>query len=464
MEKFFKDKIPNYVFAVSSRLKNSGYSCYLVGGPVRDLLSEKIPDDFDLATDARPETISEIFPHCVTTGAKFGTIIVLSEDEQGESHSVDVTTFRSEADYVDGRWPSKVEFTTDLYKDLGRRDFTINSMAINLQTIGDGIENNDIVDLFFGREDLDNGIIRAVGTPKERLLEDGLRSFRACRLASQLGFQIDRETFDAIKQTTSVAQNISIERIREEFVEMIMRSSKPSYGINLMKDCGLLQIFLPELLEGIGVEQPSQYHIHDVYNHILSTVDVAEDSVKLAALFHDIGKPRCADGDGHFYKHDIVSSDMTREIMQRLKFSNVEIDKVSRLVRWHMFLYSKWRDGEQSSNWTDAAIRRLVRNVGGEEYIDDLFKLRIADALGNPKSSFEPGEIRLLEARISEVRAKDMVITTRNLNISGQDIIDLGVQKGPEVGVILEKLLEEVIEKPELNNKDILLKLASQYL
>ncbi len=463
MEELFKDKIPNYVFTVSTGLKNAGYGCYLVGGPVRDLLSEKTPDDFDLATDAKPEAIAEIFPRCVTTGAKFGTIIVLSDDEKGESHPVEVTTYRSEADYVDGRWPSKVEFTNDLYKDLGRRDFTVNAMAINLQAIGDGLVDNDVVDLFDGRNDLKTRVIRAVGTPQERLLEDGLRGFRACRLASQLNFQIDLETFDAIKNTTSVAKNISIERIREEFTKMIMRSPKPSYGINLMKDCGLLQIFLPELLEGVGVVQPSQYHVHDVYDHILSTVDAAEDSVKLAALFHDIGKPRCAE-DGHFYKHDMVSSEMTREIMKRLKFPNSEIDRVSSLVRWHMFLYVKWREGEATTNWTDAAIRRLIKNVGGEEYIDDLFKLRIADAFGNPKSSFEPGEIRLLEARISEVRAKDMILTTKDLDISGEDIIALGVQKGPRVGEILAQLLEEVIDNPGLNNKDSLLKLTAQYL
>ena len=464
MEKFFKEKIPKYIFQISSSLKEAGHSCYLVGGPVRDLLKGLVPDDFDLATDATPDKISEIFPKCVTTGAKFGTVVVLSEDSAGEHYSVEVTTFRSEADYIDGRWPSKVEFTTDLYKDLGRRDFTVNAMAINLQTIGDGFVDNDLVDLFGGKKDLDLGIIRAVGTPKERLLEDGLRAFRACRLASQLNFQVHVETLDAIRETTSVAKNISVERIRDEFMKMLMRSSKPSYGINLMKDVGLLELFLPELLEGIGVEQPSQYHVDDVYNHILATIDAAEDSVKLPALFHDIAKPQCADGEGHFYGHDVASSEMSQDILRRLRFSKSEIDRVARLVRWHMFTYVNWREGEASANWSDSAIRRLIKNVGGEEYINDLFKLRIADALGNPKSSFDPGEIRLLEARIAEVRAKDMVLTVKDLNVTGQDIMQLGVEKGPMVGKVLAQLLDEVIETPALNNKDSLLKLAAQYL
>lgn len=457
-----RNKIPDYVFSISDRLYRAGFECFLVGGSVRDLLINKNPVDFDLATDAKPEQVLELFPKSISTNIRFGTVIILSSDSLGENHSVEVTTYRSEEDYIDGRWPSKVSFADHISRDLSRRDFTINALAINVQSLKDGL-NNDVVDLFGGIDDLKNGIIRAVGDPVERFNEDGLRSFRACRLASQLGFTIEAETFTAIGKTLTISSNISIERIRDEFVKMLMKSPKPSVGINLLRDARLLDLFLPELLEGIGIKQPEEYHTDDVYDHILATVDAAEDSVKLAALFHDIGKPRCAE-DGHFYKHDAVSADMAREIMKRLKFSNSEINRVTNLVRWHMFVFIDWRDGQDSSNWSDAAIRRLIKKVGGEEQIENLFKLRIADAISNPKSSFNPIELNLLEERISVVREQDMALEISDLNISGDDLIALGVKKGPEVGKILNELLEEVIENPSMNNKDQLIKLAKEYL
>jgi len=458
MKTDYSKKIPEYIIKVSSDLKDAGFSCYLVGGSVRDIVMGKIPKDYDLASDALPEDVSKVFPKSITTNAKFGTVIVLEEDEFGENQSVEITTFRSEAEYIDGRWPSKVEFTRDLHRDLGRRDFTINAMAIDLQKVEDGIDENDLIDLFNGVEGIGEGIVRAVGTPHERMLEDGLRAFRACRLASELGFEIESETFDAIRDTIDVAKQISIERIRDEFTKLLINSPKPSVGINLLRDTGLLEIFIPEMLEGIGVKQPEEYHVHEVYDHLLATVDVSEDSVKLAALFHDIGKPRCAE-DGHFYGHDIVSAEMAREIMSRMRFSKVEIDRVYRLIRWHMFVFSDWREGEYVSNWTDAAIRRFIKNVG-QEYVEDLFRLRMADALSNPKTSFDPGEIQELENRISEVRAKDMVLKVGDLKISGNDLMELGVDPGPRMGKILSSLLEEVIEDPSLNTKEKLLILA----
>ena len=462
MEKIIVEKLPCYIINIANQLRVAGFSCFLVGGPVRDILIGKDPDDFDLATDASPEQIENIFPKSITTGAKFGTVIVLEKDSLDEHHSVEITTFRSESEYVDGRWPSKVEFTTDLEKDLGRRDFTINAMAINLQTLNDGVEDNDVIDLFGGMKDVNRRLIRAVGTPQDRMEEDGLRAFRACRLASELNYQIDEETFSAIKNSNGIAKRISIERIRNEFVKLLMKSPKPSYGINLMKDCGLLELFLPELLEGIGVEQSSQYHVEDVYNHILSTVDVSEDSVKLAALFHDIGKPRCLK-KRHFYEHDIVSAEMTREIMKRMKFPKIEIERTASLVRWHMFIYADWREGGVTANWSDSAIRRLIKNVGGQENIDDLIKLRIADALSNKRSSFNPGEIRLLQARIAELREQDMILRVEDLDITGKDLINLGFSKGPKIGEILTELLEEVIDNPELNDKEKLIKLAKSF-
>lgn len=464
MEIDFKSKIPQYVMNVTQALKEAGYSCFLVGGSVRDIVMDIIPHDFDLTTDAVPEVIAKVFPRSVMTGAKFGTVVVLAEDREGEHHPVEVTTFRSEADYVDGRWPSKVEFTTELRQDLGRRDFTINAMAIDLQALDDDIAENDLVDPFGGRKDIIGGEIKAVGTPNERMLEDGLRGFRACRLASVLGFDIDSETMKAIKNNLNIAKQVSSERIRDEFVKLLMNSPKPSVGINLLRDAGLLEIFIPELLEGVGVAQPEQYHVHDVYDHILATVDAADDSVKLAALFHDIAKPRCEDDEGHFYHHDIESAKMTEEIMKRLKFSHSEIRVVKNLVRWHMFMYGNWRDGKFETNWTDAAVRRFIRNIGGEEYVDDLFKLRIADAISNPKAEFDPREIEALEMRVAKIRAQDMALSVADLDITGYDLMELGIENGPRVGEILEKLLDIVIEKPELNTKLELLNFAKKMI
>lgn len=459
----FSTKIPDYVISIADKLKESGFSCYLVGGAVRDIVMNIEPKDYDLATDALPEQMARIFPKSVLTNAKFGTVIVLSGDKEGENHSVEVTTFRSEADYIDGRWPSKVEFTSDLHKDLGRRDFTINAMAIDLQVLDDGIEGNDLVDLFGGKDDITAGLIRAVGTPVERMTEDGLRAFKACRLASELEFQIEGETFESMKNSVNVARQISIERIRDEFMKLLMNSPKPSAGIELLREAGLLEIFLQELLEGIGVAQPEKYHVQNVYDHILATVDAADDSVKLAALFHDIGKPRCKEND-HFYRHDVTSAEMAREVMMRMKFPKLEIDRVYRLVRWHMFVYADWRKGEIESNWSDSAIRRFVRNIGGEEYVDDIFKLRMADALSNPKSSFDPREIQALESRIAEVRAQDMALNVEDLNISGHDLMTIGVKPGPRMGAILKELLEKVLDDPGLNTTEQLIKLAEEML
>ena len=462
MEIDFRSKIPQYVMSVAKTLKEAGHSCFLVGGSVRDIVMNVIPNDFDLTTDAVPEVIAKVFPKSIMTGAEFGTVVVLSEDKEGEHYPIEVTTFRSEADYVDGRWPSRVEFTTELHQDLGRRDFTINAMAIDLQALDDDVVENDLVDLFGGRNDMELRKVRAVGTPEERMLEDGLRGFRACRLASVLGFNIDSETMEVIKNNINIAKQVSAERIRDEFVKLLMNSPKPSVGINLLRDTGLLKIFLPELLEGVGVMQPEQYHIHNVYDHILATVDAAADSVKLAALFHDIAKPRCVDDEGHFYHHDIESAKMAEEIMKRLKFSRSKISLVKNLVRWHMFMYGNWREGKFETNWTDAAVRRFIRNIGGEEYVDDLFKLRIADAISNPKAEFDPREIEALEKRVAEIRAQNMSLSVGDLDITGYDLMELGIEKGPHIGEVLEKLLDFVIERPELNVRSELLRFAKK--
>lgn len=466
-------EIPDYVQKVARMLQKEGFKCYLVGGALRDIVLSVEPDDYDLATNAKPEQMLELFPKSVSTGARFGMVSALVPGNDGEIHDVQVTTFRSEADYIDGRWPTKVEFIDDLDRDLGRRDFTFNAMALDLLSQdldGDNIDEQtgqakewELYDPFDGITDLGLKVVRAVGTPLERFKEDGLRGFKACRMASQLGFDIETETFNAITQALPVAAQISMERIRDEFMKMLKNSPKPSVGIELMRKTGLLQLFLPELLEGYGLEQ-KLFHADDVYWHLLHSCDVATDSVKLAALFHDIGKPRKDMGNGHFYGHDVEGENMTREIMTRMRFSKAEVERTCALVRNHMFFFPYVSEGmtEEEANrinekaWTDSAVRRFIARVG-EENVEDLFALRVADASANPKTAFNETEIQLLQRRISEVRQKDMALKITDLKIDGEDLIAAGVPKGPEVGRILNALLEKVLDDPMVNTKERLL-------
>lgn len=475
---YLRSSIPEYVYRVADLLISNGFEAFLVGGAVRDSLLKRTPKDFDLATNALPEQIEKIFPRSVTTNARFGTVLVIMDDKEGERFDVEVTTYRKEEEYFGGRWPAKVEFTTSIEEDLSRRDFTINAIAINMSLLHDASAalTEVIIDPFAGFSDLNNKIIRAVRDPLERFSEDGLRSFKACRLAAELEFSIESGTFDAIKQTLHIARKISMERVRDELLKLLKYAPKPSVGINLLKDSGLLEIFLPELIENIGVRQP-EWHADDVYTHSLKTLDIAEDGIKLAALLHDLGKARTKmvgeDGSIHFYGHDVVGAEMAKEILTRLKFSRAEVKRVSDLIRWHMFYYpsADWRktqgdidpEKDEDGGWTDNAIRRFIKNVG-EGLLDDLFKLRVADAEANPKTSFNPAEIQALEKRISEVRAKDLVIKVTDLDIKGEDLISLGITPGPALGNILNQLLDIVIDQPILNKKDELLKIASELL
>lgn len=493
--------IPNYVFEVAAFLEKNGYEAYLVGGSLRDILLNTEPHDFDIATNAVPDEVIKLFPQSIPTGAKFGTILVLVHDEKtGETHEVEVTTYRSEKDYVGGRWPSHVEFSTKIIDDLKRRDFTVNAMALHLNNELK-IKNNELVqhevedlhhlfvehlrglliDPFCGEKDLEQKVIRAVGDPVERFTEDGLRPMRACRLASVLDFSIEENTFSAITETLEVAALISKERVHDELVKLIKQSPKPSKGIELMRKSGLLKLYIPELLEGFGMEQ-NQYHVHDVYQHLLDTMDIAPKEVRIAALLHDIGKARTKDGE-HFYSHDQVGAEMTREILTRLKFSRKFVEDTANLVRWHMFFLpekpQKNTDVDTSSHeyhqglrdnrnqafkqgWSDSAIRRLIRNVGGHEQVDNLIKLRIADATANPKRTFDPEEVRVLAERVAAIREQDSLLSTKDLKINGHDLMEIGIH-GEKIKEVMEFLLEEVTEDITLNEKEILLQMAKDY-
>ncbi len=465
-----KIQIPEYVQKVSRMLSKEGFECYLVGGAVRDIVMGEDPHDYDLATNALPDEMLNIFPKSVSVGAKFGTVMALIQDAQGETHEIEVTTFRSESDYIDGRWPTSVKFVDEIDKDLGRRDFTFNAMAIDLGSLDLEGSNEEIevaiYDPFNGIKDIELKKVRAVGTPIERFKEDGLRAFKACRLASQMSFDIDEETFDAMSKSIPVAAQVSMERIRDEFMKTLLRSPKPSVGIDLMRRAGLLQLFMPELLEGLGVEQ-KMFHSDDVYWHNLRTCDSAHDSVKLAGLLHDIAKPRTDMGNGHFYGHDMMGAEMAEAILKRMKFPQAEVKRTILLIKNHMFYYPHMEEAmteEQKNNielhqWSDSAVRRFIQRVGIDN-IDELFKLRLADAQANPKTAFKPEEITLLQQRISAVLQQDMAFKVTDLKINGEDLVAIGIERGPQVGKILKELLDMVLEDPMLNTKEKLIENA----
>lgn len=433
-------KIPAEVKETVKKLTEAGAQVYIVGGSIRDLLLKKPVSDFDLATDLPPAKVLEIFPRAVPTGIKFGTVTVI-----GEKGKYEITTFRKDGHYVDSRHPEEVRFARKLDDDLARRDFTVNALAYDL-------ERQEMTDLFQGLEDLKAKKIRAVGEPKERFEEDALRTLRAVRFACQLGFEIEAQTALAIKETAALVKNISVERIREE-INKILASPQPDYGLELLRLIGLLEMLLPELLEGLGVEQ-NKFHTKDVYFHGLAVLRAAPEHLRWAALLHDIGKPKCKTADGKFYNHQIVGKQMAEAIMRRLKFSNKDLERNGRLIEQHMFYYT--------TDWSDAAVRRFVKRVG-VDLLEDLFALRRADCQ-DAADKKDDGGVEPLKKRIAKIKADSAALEVTDLAVNGHDIIALGVPEGVKVGQILQKLLQSVIKDPRRNQKEILLAEAQKIL
>lgn len=437
--------IPRYVEKIINKLEEKGYFAYIVGGSVRDLLIGDKPSDFDVTTDAHPDEIEKIFSDFTTleVGKEFGTVVVVQEEG-----IVEVTTFRADGEYLDGRRPEKVYFSKDLLEDLSRRDFTINAMAYN--------KNTGIIDCFNGREDLDNKIIRAVGNPYDRLKEDYLRIMRAIRFASQLGFSIDSLTFEACKLYNENISQISIERIREEFFKILL-SKKPSYGIRLLRESKVLNIILPELATTIGFNQHNPNHDKDVYEHTLCVLDNTSPilHLRLAALFHDIGKPltftQDENGVGHFYGHDKLGVTMTKEILQRWKSSNELIEKVTILIDKHM---------SHHDNIGEKGLKRLIAKTG-KEGIFTLLELQKADRLCSNRD-YDISDLIERENKIKEILENKEVYEKKQLAIDGHDMIELGYKQGKIIGEILDYLLEQVLENPELNDKEELIKIVKE--
>jgi tRNA nucleotidyltransferase (CCA-adding enzyme) len=445
--------IPDDVVALCGRLRGAGHQAHLVGGGVRDMLLGRPVADYDLATDAVPEAVLELFGRsfAIPTGLKHGTVTVLSGPDR---RHVEVTTFRGEGDYLDGRRPSSVSYVKTLAEDLGRRDFTMNAIAY------DPIAHS-LSDPFGGQADLGRGIIRAVGDPLTRFREDGLRPMRAVRQAAQLGFDIDPPTKDAIPNALDVFRKVSGERVRDELLKLLA-SGQPSRGLELMRTTGLLAEVIPELLEGVGCVQ-NRFHKHDVYGHTLSVVDATKGDaiIRLGALLHDVGKPRArqpregAPGEYSFFKHEYVGAEMAEAICRRLKLSNDERARVVAMVANHMFYYGP--------DWTDGAVRRFVRKAGGHAAVEELFAIRAGDVAGRGFEEDPERELGELRHRIATVAASDAALKVTDLAIDGKDVMRiLGVPPSRQIGVILEKLLDRVLDDASLNDRETLEKLLPE--
>ncbi len=439
--------IPEVVSRVTSVLQDNGYEAYIVGGCVRDLFLGKTPKDWDITTNATPEQIISLYPETFYENS-FGTVGVVTESEEPTLKVIEITTYRIESGYSDKRRPDNVSFSVNIHDDLMRRDFTINAMAFDPKS-------GTLIDSFGGIEDLHKKQIKTVGNPEDRFNEDGLRILRAIRLSSELGFDIEEKTEKAIKDNSSLLNHISAERIRDEFIKVIS-SQNALQGIVNSHRLGVLSFIIPELEEGIGVEQTAT-HAYDVWTHLLKSLEHSINKeyplhVKLAALLHDIGKPRSrrfSTGKEKytFYGHEVSGAKIAKSILERLKFPKETVEKVTKLVRWHMF----FSDTEQI---TLSAVRRMIVNVGSD-LVWDLMNVRICDRIGTGRPKENPYRLRKYKAMVEEALRDP--ISVQMLNIDGKRIMDVTRENpGPKIGYILNALLEEVLDNPTLNTAEYL--------
>ncbi len=453
--------IPKPIVTVAQTLEQGGFEAWLVGGCVRDMFMKRAPKDWDIATSANPEQIQALFPDSFYTNT-FGTVGVKTGSEDASLAIVEVTPFRTESDYVDGRRPNSVTFTQTIEEDLGRRDFTINSLAFRIKSFiasDDVLYKGHLLDLYQGVNDIATSTIRAVGTPEDRFNEDGLRILRAIRISCETNFSISHETSEAILKTKENIAKISKERIRDEFSRVIM-SPHPAFGIESFRRFGVLEFIVPELLESVGIEQKGM-HIYDVWNHLLHSLEYGAEKnyplhVRLSALFHDIAKPATRRYDETkdkytFFGHEVVGSRVTKTILERLKYSKDTIDKVTKLVRWHMFF-------ADTENITLSAVRRMIANVG-TDLIWDLMNVRICDRMGMGRPKEDPYRLRKYHAMIEE--ALRTPVSVGMLKINGARVMEISHENpGPKIGLILNALFEEVMDDYTLNTAEYLEKRA----
>lgn len=437
-------QLPEKVKYIISQLEQAGFEAYAVGGCVRDCLLGRNPNDWDVTTSAKPLEVKAVFGHTIDTGIQHGTVTVMLEREGFE-----VTTYRIDGEYEDSRHPREVIFTANLIEDLKRRDFTINAFAYN--------DKSGIVDAFHGMKDLSDGVIRCVGEASERFDEDALRILRAVRFSAQLGFMVAEETKAAIKILAPNLRHISAERIQAELVKLLM-SDHPD-ALRDAYELGITKAVLPELDAAFATAQQNPHHQYTVGEHLMQSLlhIQADKSLRLAALLHDIGKPkvRMTDGEGidHFHGHVEVSEQMAAGILRRLKFDNDTITKVQKYIRYH--------DYKPEPN--ARAVRRAVNKIGAE-YFEQEMALWRADTLA--QSSYERQQklahIDAVEQLYTEIMESNQCISLKTLEITGNDLIALGVPKGKQIGVLLNQLLEEVLQEPGHNTHEYLMQKARE--
>lgn len=455
--------LPPPALKVIQVLQEKGFEAWAVGGCVRDLLLGKTTRDWDFTTNATPEQIQQIFPNSFYDN-KYGTVGLALKHLKvqfpqlniaDENEVYEITTFRSEEGYTDKRHPDKVVWGKTLEEDLKRRDFTINAIAVTVKT-----EEFILVDLFNGQEDLKNKLIRAVGNPNQRFSEDALRLMRGVRFAAELGFTIEEKTFTAISINAQALQHISWERIRDELLK-ILESSYPYEGMMFLHQTKLLKFILPELEDCFIVPQksPGRHHIYDVGTHSLLALKNCPSQnpiVRLATLLHDIGKAKTfkklPTGTITFFNHEVVSANLSDQIADRLRLSKEQKDKLWTLVRWHQFTVDEHQ--------TDSAIRRFIRRVSVDK-IQDMIDLRIGDRLGGGIQTATSWRLRLYMKRIIDVQKHTPTVS--DLKINGNDVMKvLQIKPGPKVGEILNKLFNKIMEEPEKNNREYLLKMIKE--
>jgi poly(A) polymerase/tRNA nucleotidyltransferase (CCA-adding enzyme) len=448
-------RIPHEVAEVSKALRDAGFESYLVGGCVRDLIIGIEPKDWDITTNAKPDQIQDLFPDSFYEN-DYGTVGVKTGSEDTRLAIIEVTPYRTESEYSDKRRPDKVEFGTSLLEDLARRDFTINAIALD-------VPQGHIVDPYDGQKDIKDKLVRAVGNASERFNEDALRMLRAVRLVAELGFGIDGDTAAAISENSKHLSHVSRERVRDEFTR-ILNSSQPMNALILAQQLGILEFIAADLIRGIGIEQ-NQAHSYDVFGHLMRTMQHAADKdwnfdIRLAGLFHDVSKPetrRWSDEkkDWSFHGHEVVGSRVTKKALEDLHFPRETIDKVVKLVRWHMF----FSDPEQI---TLSAVRRMIKNVG-EENIWDLLNLRICDRIGTGRPKEQPFRFRKYKAMVDQALRDPISVVM--LKTGGEHIMEkFHVEPGPRIGWALNALLEEILDDSAKNTEEYLDKRTSELL
>lgn len=492
-------EIPREVHDVVEALAKADFEAYAVGGCVRDLLLGRKPNDWDVATDARPEEIRKIFPDSFYEN-KFFTVTVKTGSADEALREIEVTTFRSEERYRDHRHPEEVKPAKTLEEDLSRRDFTVNAMALALTNYQLPAAGCRLIDPFGGQDDLGAKLIRAVGEPDRRFSEDALRMLRAIRIASDLKFSLEEKTKQAIEKNYQWLEEISKERVRDEFSKIIMADEGPYrapdkteekifgaltdapsamargeskmellkrigagrawQNVELLHEAGLLQHIVPELEEGIGSTQ-NKHHIYTSWEHNMRALDYAAKqswplTIRVASLFHDIAKPRSKAGEGPnstFYGHDVLGGKMSHKILTRLRYPEKFVERVAKLVRWHLFRYDYEVDDVQT---TDSSIRRLIRNVGIEN-IEDLVKVRMCDRIGSGVPKAVPYRLRHFQFRAEKVLRENEAVKVTMLQVGGGDVMKiLGIPQGPKVGHVLNALLEEALDDPAKNTREYL--------